>query len=92
VPVVTSSIAAGGVDAQAPEHFLVADTPQQTCEAILRILEQPGERQRLSLAGRERMLSHHAWPHSMQRLDRIIERCIAGFDATKLPATQGELA
>ena len=40
----------------------------------------------------ERMLSHHAWPQSMQRLDRIIERCIAGFDAHKLPATQGTLA
>lgn len=92
VPVVTSSIAAGGVDAQAPEHFLVADTPGQTCEAILRVLEQPGERQRLSTAGRERMLSHHAWPHSMQRLDRIIERCVASFDATRLPATQGKLA
>ena len=74
------------------EQTVVADTPQQTCEAILRILEQPGERQRLSVAGRERMLSHHAWPHSMQRLDRIIERCLTGFDATKLPATQGELA
>jgi polysaccharide biosynthesis protein PslH len=92
VPVVTSSIAAGGVDAQAPEHFLVADTPAETCDAILRILEQPGERQRLALAGRERMLSHHAWPHSMQRLDRIIERCVASFDATRIPATQGRLA
>jgi sugar transferase (PEP-CTERM/EpsH1 system associated) len=92
VPVVTSSIAAGGVDAQAPEHFLVADSPADTCAAILRVLEQPGERQRLSTAGRERMLSHHAWPHSMQRLDRIIERCIAGFDPKRLPVTQGTLA
>ena len=92
VPVVTSTIAAGGVDAQAPEHFLVADTPAQTCAAILRILEQPDERLRLSVAGRERMLSHHSWPHSMQRLDRIIERCIAGFDSTRLPVTQGTLA
>lgn len=92
VPVVTSSVAAGGVDAQAPAHFLVADTPDETCTAILRVLEQPDERQRLALAGRERMLSHHAWPKSMQRLDRIIERCIAGFDTQKLPETQGKLA
>jgi sugar transferase (PEP-CTERM/EpsH1 system associated) len=92
VPVVTSSVAAGGVDAQAPAHFLVADTPEQTCAAILRILEQPDERRRLALAGRERMLSHHAWANSMERLDRIIERCIAGFDSRKLPETQGKLA
>ncbi|MCK9686361.1 TIGR03087 family PEP-CTERM/XrtA system glycosyltransferase [Scleromatobacter humisilvae] len=92
VPVVTSTIAAGGVDAQAPDHFLVADTPAETCAAILRVLETPDERRRLSVAGRERMLSHHSWPHSMQRLDRIIERCIAGFDPTRLPVTQGTLA
>ena len=78
VPVVTSSIAAGGVDAQAPEHLLVADGPEETCAAILRILEQPEERRRLSLAGRARVLSHHSWEQAMQRLDRMIERCVAG--------------
>lgn len=79
VPVVTSSIAAGGVDAEAEAHFLVADTPQQTADALLRLVEQPAERARLAQAGRARMLSHHAWPHSMARLDGIIERCITTF-------------
>ncbi|MBS0446974.1 MAG: TIGR03087 family PEP-CTERM/XrtA system glycosyltransferase [Proteobacteria bacterium] len=76
VPVVTSSAAAGGVDAQAVKHFLVADTPDETAAAILRVVENAAERQRLAAAGRERMLTQHAWPHSMQRLDRIIERCM----------------
>lgn len=75
VPVVTSSIAAGGVDAQAGRHFLVADTDQAYVEAILRLLDDPAERRRLGSAGRERMLSHHAWPSSMKRLDAIIEDC-----------------
>lgn len=92
VPVVTSRVAAGGVDATAPAHLLVADTPDETCAAILSIVEQPTERRRLALAGRERMLSHHAWPHSMIRLDRIIERCVADFGANRLPHTQRELA
>jgi sugar transferase (PEP-CTERM/EpsH1 system associated) len=90
VPVVTSSIAAGGVDAQAPAHLLVADTPDEMCTVILRLIEQPDERCRLSLAGRERVLSHHAWAPSMQRLDRMIERCIANFGAGRLAATQGQ--
>ena len=77
VPVVTSSVAAGGVDAEAGAHFLVADTPGDYAEAILRIVDDPAERARLAAAGRARMLSHHAWPHSMQRLDAIIERCVA---------------
>lgn len=79
VPVVTSSIAAGGVDAEAGKHLLVADTPQETADALLRLVEQPAERARLSQDGRARMLSHHAWPHSMARLDGIIERCITTF-------------
>jgi sugar transferase (PEP-CTERM/EpsH1 system associated) len=74
VPVVTSQAAAGGVDAEADKHFLVASTSLEHAEAALSILENPGERQRLALAGRERMLSHHNWESSMRRLDEIVER------------------
>jgi hypothetical protein len=79
VPVVTSAIAAGGVDAQSEEHFLVADTPQDYARAILRIVDDPQERNRLASAGRQRMLTNHAWTGSMQRLDGIIERAISNF-------------
>ena len=85
VPVVTSSVAAGGVDAEAQTHFLVVDTPQACADAILRIVDNPAERGRLAAAGRARMLSHHAWPRSMLRLDGIIERGIANF--SKLTGT-----
>jgi hypothetical protein len=79
VPVVSSRTAAGGVDAVAGEHLLVASTPAEYRDAILRILDNPAERDRLAAAGRKRVLSHHAWPSSMQRLDRIIERCTTAF-------------
>jgi sugar transferase (PEP-CTERM/EpsH1 system associated) len=77
VPVVTSPAAAGGVDARAPDHLLVASSPAACAEAILRVLDDAQERARLAAAGRARMLSHHAWPHSMRRLDAIVERCLA---------------
>ena len=76
VPVVASSVAAAGVDAVAGEHLLAADTPQEVCAAVLRLLDDPAERARLAQAGRARVLSHHAWPSAMKRLDGIIERCI----------------
>lgn len=79
VPVVTSEVAAGGVDATAGEHFLVGREPQQYTDAILRIMDDPDLRARLATAGRERMLSHHAWPRSMQRLDAIIESCTTAW-------------
>lgn len=90
VPVVTSSVAVGGVDAQAPAHLLVADTPEQTRDAILAVLERPEERERLSRAGRERVLSNHSWAQAMQRFDRMMESCIANFGAGRLAATQGQ--
>jgi glycosyltransferase involved in cell wall biosynthesis len=77
VPVVTSHIAAAGVDAIAGEHLHVASTPKEYCDAICRLLDDPAEHARLSRAGRERMLSHHNWESSMSKLDKIIERCIS---------------
>jgi len=79
VPVITTRVAAGGVDAVPGEHLLTADTPEQTCAAILSVLNDPAERARLARAGRERVLSHHAWPSSMKRLDGIIQRCCETF-------------
>lgn len=76
VPVVTSPAAAGGVDAVAPDHFLVARSHEEQLAAILRVIDDPQERARLARAGRERVLEHHAWPHSMRRLDALIERCL----------------
>lgn len=77
VPVVTSRTAAGGVDAVDREHFVVADGAAGYARAILDILDNPAERRRLAIAGRERMLSHHAWDRSMRRLDGIIENCLS---------------
>ena len=86
VPVVTSEIAAGGVDALAGEHFLVAQTPAGYVAAIMSILDQPDKRAHFARAGRERMRSHHGWAHSMTRLDGIIERCLEEHWRRRLPA------
>jgi sugar transferase (PEP-CTERM/EpsH1 system associated) len=86
VPVVTSSVAAGGVDAETPKHLLVADSPQELAVAVERVASDAVERQRLATSGRERMLSHHAWPRSMQRLDGIIDVCLRGH-ARRQPQT-----
>lgn len=75
VPVVTSRAAAGGVDAEQEHHLLVADSASEITNAVLRIVENGAERERLALAGRQRMISHHAWAQSMRRLDAIVQRC-----------------
>jgi glycosyltransferase involved in cell wall biosynthesis len=76
VPVVASHAAARGVDAVPNEHLLVALNDDDYAQAILRLLEQPAERARLSDAGRKRVLSHHTWERSMRRFDEIVARCV----------------
>ncbi len=70
VPVVASPHAARGVDAVPDEHFLLAARPEDYRDAIVRLAEDPVQRQRLARAGRARMLSHHNWQSSVERLTR----------------------
>jgi sugar transferase (PEP-CTERM/EpsH1 system associated) len=76
VPVVCSEVAAGGVDCVAGEHLLAASTAEEHADAILRILEDPGERRRFAEAGRARMLSHHTWAGAMKRFGAIVDRAM----------------
>ena len=88
VPVVTSREAAGGVDAVDGEHFLVASTPEGYAALVQKILDDPRERMRLSRAGRERILSNHAWEKSMRRLDALIEGCLVRFHGSATAARE----
>ena len=56
---------------------MVARAPDEYVAKILSVLEDPNERARLARAGRARMKSHHDWSRSMERLDGIIDRCLA---------------
>lgn len=81
VPVISSANAARGVDAVAGKHIYAACTPDDYIASISRLFEDEDERNRLALAGRERVVSHHNWPHAMQQFDDLIERCISSFAA-----------
>ena len=74
VPVVASSSAAGGVDAVAGDHLLVADQPNEISRHVQNILTDSGLRQRLADKARRRVETNHSWPASMQKLDTIIRR------------------
>jgi sugar transferase (PEP-CTERM/EpsH1 system associated) len=76
VPVVCSHVAAGGVDCVVGEHLLAASTPEETADAVLRLLEDPAERRRFSEAARARMLSHHTWEGAMRRFGTIVDRAM----------------
>lgn len=74
VPVICSKLAGRGVDAVDGEHLLTADRPSEYADALARVIEDRATRERLSRAGRARVLTHHAWEGSMARLDAILEK------------------
>ncbi|MHB8493950.1 MAG: TIGR03087 family PEP-CTERM/XrtA system glycosyltransferase [Casimicrobiaceae bacterium] len=78
VPVVTSSVAAGGVDADLGVHLLIADSAADIATATLGLMTDRQRRDELAVAGRSRVLSHHTWETSMRRFDEIIWRCVGG--------------
>ena len=76
VPVVSSALAAGGVDAVAGEHLLTATQPREYVDCMLRLLEDRHEHARFAAAGRARALSHHNWQAPMHKLDELIGQCL----------------
>jgi len=87
VPVIASPEAAGGVDAVPGEHLLVARTPQDYADKLLRLMRNPSDRQALAAAGRARVETHHSWTASMAKLDHIIAGCLHRYNSgDKRPA------
>lgn len=76
VPVVSSVVASGGVDAVPDEHILVADKPKEFADQVLRLLNSREDRDRISTAGRLRVMSHHNWATSMRTLDDIVASAV----------------
>ena len=74
VPVVASTLAAGGVDAVPGEHLLAAADTRGLVEAIVGLLGDPARRQDFARAARARVEARHNWPASMARFDALIER------------------
>ncbi len=87
VPVVCSTIAARGVDAEPGEHLLTADEPAAFAEAVLKIMREPGVRQRFASAGRSRAVSNHSWQSALVRLDALVEDCLGASQRSSRAST-----
>jgi sugar transferase (PEP-CTERM/EpsH1 system associated) len=92
VPTVASTVAAGGVDAEPGRHLFTASSPREFADAVIRLLEDPAERKRVGDAARARVMSHHSWKHSMERVDRLIEQhCLPPIGGAPLRPKEGPL-
>ncbi len=61
IPIVSTTIGYEGIDLQPGRHLLVADTPQDFAEAVVRLIREPDFGRELARQGRERLLERYDW-------------------------------
>lgn len=61
IPIVSTTIGYEGIDLEPGKHLLVADTPRDFAEAVLRLIREPDFGQELARQGRERLLERYDW-------------------------------
>lgn len=71
LPVVSTSIGAEGLEFREGEHLLLADTPVDFAQAVLRVLNEPGLAHRLRREGRRWVEEQYAWQRVYPAWDRL---------------------
>jgi glycosyltransferase involved in cell wall biosynthesis len=66
--IVSTTIGAEGLAARWGEHLLIADTPTEFADSVIRLLGTPDQRRRLGEAGRALYLNRYTWPSAWRRL------------------------
>ncbi len=70
-PIVTTSIGAMGMEAEAEKELLIADKPEIFAERVIHLIENPDIRENLADAGRKRVEASYDWPVLVERLEQV---------------------
>jgi sugar transferase (PEP-CTERM/EpsH1 system associated) len=77
IPIVSTTIGYEGIDLVPGEHLLVADTPEEFAEAVLRLLRDPALGEQIAAAGRQRALERYDWRAVCPAMDQVYESMLA---------------
>lgn len=72
IPCITSSLANNAVGAPAGEAILIGNEPEEYAAHILRLLSDPGERDRIAENGNRFVRSHFDWDKAASRLETLV--------------------
>ena len=73
-PVVASSIASEGIEAESGNHLIVADTKEEFLSAVSRLIDSPEERKRIGESGRNYVLGRYSWDVLYEQWKKLIVR------------------
>lgn len=71
IPVVTTTIGAMGIKAEADSELLIADTPKTFAERVIRLIENPDMREKFANAGRKRVETSYDWQVLGEKLEQV---------------------
>lgn len=85
LPVVSTTCGAEGLGAAHGEHLLLADAPQDFADAVLRMVDNPTEAQRMGEAGRAWVVAQHSWERGAGLVMDAYRTLTAGKQAADAP-------
>lgn len=85
VPTVSTSLGAEGIDIVHGKHALLADTPEQFAEQVVRVLEDAQLRRQLCSAGRTLVVDHYSWQAVGRDLTRYVSEPTGRSAARAMP-------
>ena len=91
-PVVSTTLGAEGLDVTPEENILIADTPDQFVNHIIRLLASPETASRLGTAGRQLVVQKYDWPLCLRRLESLYDRLLRDEPHPATHLAQGESA
>ena len=74
VAVVSTTIGAEGLEVNSPENARIADSPRDFADQCLALLEDAGERARMTAAAWEMVNARFSWEHVARCFEAILER------------------
>jgi len=80
-PVVTTSLALGGIEAVPGEHVKVGNSPQELSNEIIHLLRDRREAIRIARNARRLIEEKYSWERSVAMLEKAYELAIKGGQA-----------
>jgi sugar transferase (PEP-CTERM/EpsH1 system associated) len=91
LPTVATPAAFEGVEAETPDHLLVAEGAAEFAEAVVRLLDDAALRRQLGQQARACVEANYRWETQLSRLDRVVAAVTGGPVDTPAPAPENEL-
>jgi glycosyltransferase involved in cell wall biosynthesis len=75
-PLVATSLATAGIEAERERHFLAAETPEAFARQALRLMRDPALASRIGAEARQLLESRYGWEQSVSELEEIYRSAI----------------